>query len=56
MQKLIEKLFELQGMKRKALPELELYEYIEPNKTGYWLVIHGEPELSPELQAKWLSD
>ncbi|SFP07948.1 ABC-three component system middle component 1 [Enterovibrio norvegicus] len=56
MQKLIEKLFELQGMERKDLPELELYEYSEPDKTGYWLVIHGEPELSPELQGNWLSE
>ncbi|EKO3764103.1 hypothetical protein P0F21_003260 [Vibrio metschnikovii] len=56
MQKLIEKLFDFQGMERKALPELELYEYSEPDKTGYWLVVHGEPELSPELQANWLSD
>lgn len=56
MQKLIEKLFELQGMVRNDLPELELYEYSEPDKTGYWLVTHGKPELSPELQAKWLSD
>lgn len=56
MQNLIEQLFQLQGFERKAQGELELYGYYEQDKTSYWLVMHGEPSLSAEYQAKLLSD
>jgi len=56
MQNLIQQLFQLQGFERKTQDELELYGYCEKDRTSYWLVIHGEPKLSPEYQAKLLSD
>ncbi|MFD1009436.1 ABC-three component system middle component 1 [Oceanisphaera ostreae] len=56
MQKLIEQLFQWQGLKQKSDHELELYGHGEPDKTSYWLVIHGKPDISPERQAKWLAD
>lgn len=55
MQKLIEQLLALEGMVRKTSTELALFEYRTPEKKNYWLIIHGEPILTPEVQAQWLN-
>lgn len=55
MQRLIESLLEWQAMERQTVPELELYGCGVKQKTSYWLIIHGFPELTPELQAHWLA-
>lgn len=55
MQNLIEQLFMSEGMTRKDVNGLELYEYSTPGKKNYWLVIYGEPIITPEIQAVWLN-
>lgn len=55
MQNLIEQLLESEGLMRKFSTDLALYEYNSTGKTNYWLVIHGEPIITPEIQAEWLS-
>jgi len=54
MQNLIEQLLESEGLTRKLSTDLALYEYSSTGKTNYWLVIHGEPIITPEIQAGWL--
>ncbi|OEC54246.1 MULTISPECIES: ABC-three component system middle component 1 [unclassified Aeromonas] len=56
MQNLIELLLTYEGMIRNTSTALELYEYITPEKKNYWLVIHGEPIITPEIQAGWLNE
>lgn len=56
MQNLIEKLLASEGMMRKTSTDLALYEYSTPGKKNYWLVIHGEPKITPEIQAEWLNE
>ena len=56
MQMLIDQLFQSQGLEKKAILGLDLYGHSEPDKTSYWLVIHGKPELTPEFQAHWLTE
>lgn len=55
MHNLIEQLLASEGMARKTSTDLALYEYSTPGKTNYWLVIHDEPIITPEIQAGWLS-
>ncbi|BBJ68718.1 ABC-three component system middle component 1 [Enterobacter sp. 18A13] len=55
MQNLIEQLLESEGLTRQLSTDLALYEYSSTGKTNYWLVIHGEPIITPEVQAGWLS-
>ncbi|WP_288766093.1 ABC-three component system middle component 1 [uncultured Enterobacter sp.] len=55
MQNLIEQLLESEGLTRQLSTDLALYEYSSTGKTNYWLVIHGEPIITPEIQAGWLS-
>ncbi|EKN4209742.1 hypothetical protein NTJ24_003354 [Yersinia ruckeri] len=55
MHNLIEQLLASEGMTRKIDTDLALYEYSTPGKKNYWLVIHGEPIITPEIQAGWLS-
>lgn len=55
MHNLIEQLLESEGMIRKTPTDLALYEYINSGKKNYWLIIHGEPIITPEIQAGWLS-
>ncbi|MGO2334073.1 ABC-three component system middle component 1 [Proteus columbae] len=54
MQNLIEQLLESEGLTRNLSADLALYEYNSTRKTNYWLVIHGEPIITPEIQAEWL--
>lgn len=56
MHQLIKELFQSQEFERNHQTELELYRSCVPDKTSYWLVIHDKPDLSPEYQAKCLSD
>lgn len=56
MQTLIDQLFQSQGLEKKAILGLDLYGHSEPDKTSYWLVIHGKPELTPDCQAHWLTN
>ncbi|NRN30740.1 ABC-three component system middle component 1 [Photorhabdus heterorhabditis] len=55
MQNLIEQLFESEGLTRNLSTDLTLYEYSCAGKTNYWLVVHGEPLVTPEIQSGWLS-
>ncbi|MGN7788233.1 ABC-three component system middle component 1 [Enterobacter sp. 22452] len=56
MHNLIEQLFESQGLTRKFPTDLALYEYSMSGKKNYWLVVFGEPIITPEIQAKWLNE
>ncbi|MDE9535321.1 ABC-three component system middle component 1 [Xenorhabdus bovienii] len=56
MHKLIEQLFESEGMARHPVAGLELYKYSSPGKTNYWLIIHDEPIITPDRQAGWLNE
>lgn len=56
MQKLIEQLLASEGMTRKSSTDMGLYEYSTPGKKNYWLVIYGEPIITPEIQAGWLNE
>ncbi len=55
MHNLIEQLLASEGMTRKTSTDLALYEYSTSEKKNYWLVIHGEPIITPEIQAGWLN-
>lgn len=56
MQNLIDQLLASEGMIRKAATDLALYEYSTSRKKNYWLIIHGEPIITPEIQARWLNE
>ncbi|HID9556742.1 ABC-three component system middle component 1 [Serratia ureilytica] len=55
MQNLIEQLLESEGLTRNLSTDLALYEYSNAGKTNYWLVVHDEPLITPEIQSGWLS-
>lgn len=55
MQNLIEQLLASEGLRRNHSTDLALYEYSSIGKTNYWLVIYGEPLITPEIQSGWLS-
>ncbi|XES83430.1 ABC-three component system middle component 1 [Franconibacter pulveris] len=55
MQNLIEQLFKSEGLTRNLSTDLALYEYSSTGKTNYWLVVHGEPLITPEIQSEWLN-
>jgi hypothetical protein len=55
MNKLIEKLFESEGLIRHSNSDLELYKYSQSGKTNYWLIIHDTPIITAEQQAAWLN-
>lgn len=56
MQNLIEQLLTSEGLTRKISTELALYEYSTHEKKNFWLVVYGEPIITPEKQAGWLSE
>lgn len=51
MQNLIEQLLESEGLTRKHSTDLALYEYSTLGKKNFWLVVFGEPIITPEIQA-----
>ncbi|MCQ4445691.1 hypothetical protein NOX22_13980 [Enterobacter cloacae] len=55
MNKLIEKIFESEGLIRHPTSDLELYKYSQSGKTNYWLIIHDAPTITAEQQAAWLN-
>lgn len=56
MHNLIEQLFESEGLMRKLSTDLALYEFSTPGKKNFWLVVFGEPIITPEIQAGWLNE
>lgn len=56
MQNLIEKLMDSEGLTRNLSTDLALYEQSIPGKKNFWLVVFGEPIITPEIQAGWLNE
>ncbi|HDN1463869.1 TPA: hypothetical protein P1E93_004596 [Escherichia coli] len=56
MQNLIEQLLESEGLTHKHSTDLALYEYSTLGKKNFWLVVFGEPIITPEIQAGWLNE
>lgn len=56
MHNLIEQLFESEGFMRELSTDLVLYQYSTPGKKNFWLVVFGEPVITPEIQAGWLNE
>lgn len=56
MQNLIEQLLESEGLTRKHSTDLALYEYSTLGKKNFWLLVFGEPIITPEIQAGWLNE
>lgn len=56
MQNLIEQLLKSEGLTRRLSTNLALYEYNTAGKKNFWLLVFGEPIITPQIQAEWLNE